>query len=151
MRSAYALRMIATLLANGVLVVHGLFILFVLVGGLGVWRWPRLAWLHIPAVAWAAWVAWAGWICPLTPLENSLRRAAGEAGYSGGFIEHYLLPAIYPKGLTRGAQIGLGVFVAVLNVSLYAMLVARRRRTRAASTAGQTDHLASSLPGPIES
>lgn len=143
--------MIATLLANGVLVVHGLFILFVLIGGFGVWRWPRLAWLHLPAVAWAAWVACAGWICPLTPLENNLRRAAGAAGYSGGFIEHYLLPAIYPEGLTRSVQIGLGVFVAVLNVTVYAALYARRRRARAASTANQTDHLASSLSGPIES
>ncbi len=118
------------LLADAVLVMHGLFILFVLVGGLLVRRWPRLAWLHLPAVAWAAWVAWAGWICPLTPLENSLRRAAGEAGYSGGFIDHYLTGAIYPQGLTRGVQVGLGIFVAVLNVVAYALLVRGRRRVR---------------------
>jgi hypothetical protein len=109
------------LLADALLVLHGLFILFVLAGGALVWRWPRLAWLHLPAVAWAAWVAWAGWICPLTPLENELRRAAGQAGYSGGFIEHYLLGLIYPDALTRGVQVGLGVFVAVLNLAVYAL------------------------------
>jgi hypothetical protein len=109
------------LLADALLVLHGLFILFVLAGGALVWRWPRLAWLHLPAVAWAAWVAWAGWICPLTPLENELRRAAGQAGYSGGFIEHYLLGLIYPEALTRGVQVGLGVFVAVLNLAVYAL------------------------------
>lgn len=114
--------------ADALLVLHGLFILFVLVGGALVWRWPRLAWLHLPAVAWAAWVAWAGWICPLTPLENELRRAAGQAGYSGGFIEHYLLGMIYPEGLTRGVQIGLGVFVAALNLGVYGWLLRGWRR-----------------------
>jgi hypothetical protein len=115
-------------LADVLLVLHGLFILFVLVGGALVWRWPRLAWLHLPAVAWAAWVAWAGWICPLTPMENELRRAAGQAGYSGGFIEHYLLGMIYPQGLTRGVQIGLGVFVAALNLGVYGWLLRGWRR-----------------------
>ena len=119
------------LLADAVLILHGLFILFVLFGGLVVWRRPRLAWLHLVSVAWAVWVAWAGWICPLTPLENALRRIAGQAGYSGGFIEHYLLALIYPDGLTRGVQIGLGVFVALLNLGVYALLLrawrARRR------------------------
>ena len=119
------------LLADAVLVLHGLFILFVLAGGLLVWRRPRLGWLHLTAVAWAVCIAWAGWICPLTPLENALRRAAGQAGYGGSFIEHYLLPLIYPEGLTRGVQIGLGVGVALLNLTVYALLVrawrARRR------------------------
>ena len=91
------------------------------------WR-PRIAWLHLPAVAWAAWVAWFGWECPLTPIENELRRAAGQAGYSGGFIDHYLLGVIYPEGLTRGAQIASGTFVAVLNLGAYALLIRRRRR-----------------------
>lgn len=117
-------------LADVLLVLHGLFILFVLAGGALVWRWPRLAWLHLPAVAWAAWVAWAGWICPLTPLENALRRAAGQAGYAGGFVEHYLLGMIYPEGLTRGAQIGLGLFVALLNLGVYVLLLRRRGRAR---------------------
>ena len=123
------------LLADAVLVLHGLFILFAIGGGLLVWRWPRLAWLHLPAVAWAAWVAWFGWECPLTPLENALRRAAGQAGYSGGFIDHYLLGVIYPKGLTRGAQIASGTFVALLNLAVYGLLIRRRRRARRAGPA----------------
>ena len=92
-----------------VLVLHGLFIAFVLLGGLAVARFPRLVWLHLPAVAWGAWVSGAGWICPLTPLENRLRRAAGEAGYPGGFVEHYLVGLIYPEGLTRGLQLFFGL------------------------------------------
>ena len=118
----------ARLLADAVLVLHGLFIVFVLIGAIGVARWPRLAWVHLAAVAWAVYVAAAGRICPLTPIENALRRSAGEAGYSGGFIEHYLLAAIYPDGLTRGVQIGLGVFVLALNVALYARWLAKRPR-----------------------
>ncbi|MBU1357375.1 MAG: DUF2784 domain-containing protein [Gammaproteobacteria bacterium] len=123
--------MTSRLLADAVLVAHGLFILFVIVGGVLAWRWRKLAWLHLPAVAWAAWVAWAGWICPLTPLENSLRAAAGQAGYRGGFVEHYLLGVIYPEGLTRGVQISLGVFVVVLNLAVYGGMWARRRRSGA--------------------
>ncbi len=118
------------LLANAVLLLHGLFIAFVLFGGLLAWRRPRLGWLHLTSVAWAVWVAWAGWICPLTPLENALRRAAGQAGYGGGFIEHYLLALIYPDGLTRGVQIGLGVGVALLNLAVYALLVRAWRAQR---------------------
>jgi len=125
--------MTARLLADAVLLLHGLFILFAVLGGLGVWRWPRLAWLHLPAAAWAGWVVSAGWICPLTPLENSLRRRAGEAGYSGGFVEHYLLGLIYPEGLTRPVQVGLGLGVLLFNAVLYGWLVARRIRTARAS------------------
>ena len=110
------------------LALHGLFILFVIFGGALVWRWPRLAWLHLPAAAWAAWVAWTGWICPLTPLENALRRNAGGAGYSGGFIDHYVTSLIYPEGLTRPVQIALGVGVVLLNLMIYALIIARRRR-----------------------
>ncbi len=120
--------MTARWLADAVLVLHGLFIVFVLMGAAGVARWPRLAWVHLAAVAWAVYVAAAGRICPLTSVENALRRAAGEAGYDGGFIEHYLLAAIYPDGLTRGVQIGLGVFVLALNFALYARTLAGRRR-----------------------
>ena len=122
--------MLYALLADLVLVLHGLFILFVLLGGLIVWRRPRLGWLHLTAVAWAVWAAWAGWICPLTPLENALRRAAGQAGYGGGFVEHYLLALIYPDGLTRGVQFGLGLFVALLNLAVYALLVRAWRARR---------------------
>lgn len=121
-------------LADGLLVLHGLFIVFVVAGGALVWRWPRLAWLHLPAVAWAAWVEWTGRICPLTPLENQFRRAAGQSGYEGGFIEHYLLGLIYPEGLTRGAQVGLGVAVALLNLTVYALLIRSRRRARRAAS-----------------
>lgn len=119
------------LLADAVLLLHGLFILFAVFGGLLVWRWPRLAWLHLPAAAWAGWVVSAGWICPLTPLENALRRSAGEAGYSGGFVEHYLLALIYPEGLTRPAQIALGLGVLLFNAALYARLLVLRRRRKA--------------------
>ena len=118
------------LLADAVLTLHGLFILFVIAGGVLVWRWPRLAWLHLPAVAWGAWIAWTGGYCPLTPLENDLRLAAGQAGYGGGFIEHYLLGTIYPEGLTRGAQIAAGTFVAVLNLAVYGLLARAWRAKR---------------------
>ena len=114
------------LLADAVLLLHGLFILFAVFGGLLVWRWPRLAWLHLPAAAWAGWVVSAGWICPLTPLENALRRSAGEAGYSGGFIEHYLLGLIYPEGLTRPVQMALGLGVLLFNAVVYALVIAKR-------------------------
>ena len=123
------------LLADAVLLLHGLFILFVVAGGALVWRWPLVAVLHLPAVVWAAWISWAGGICPLTPLENALRRAAGQAGYEGGFVDQYLLRLIYPEGMTREWQIGAGVFVALLNLLVYALLLRRhRRRARAAAS-----------------
>ena len=116
------------LLADAVLLLHGLFIVFVVAGGALVWRWPLAALLHLPAVAWAAWISWAGGVCPLTPLENSLRRAAGQAGYEGGFVAHYLPVLIYPEALTRELEIGVGIFVTLLNVGVYALLLRRRRR-----------------------
>lgn len=125
------------LLADAVLLLHGLFILFAVLGVLLVWRWPRLAWLHLPAVAWAAWVAVTARICPLTPLENSLRVSAGQAGYGGGFIDHYLLGAIYPEGLTRPIQLAMGIGVALLNAIVYALLIARRARAASASLASE--------------
>ena len=120
-------------LADLVLVVHFGFLAFVVAGGALVLRWPKLAWLHVPAVIWGALIEFSGWICPLTPLENSLRHRAGEAGYSGGFIAHYVTSVLYPAGLTRGIQIALGVVVLALNVAYYAALVARRRRARSGS------------------
>lgn len=105
--------------ADAVLLVHLLFIAFVLGGGLLVLRWLRLAWLHLPAAAWGVVVELMHWQCPLTPLENHLRQAAGQAGYQGGFIEHYLVPLIYPAGLTPQIQLWLGVFVLLLNVLIY--------------------------------
>lgn len=118
------------LLADAVLVFHGLFIVWAALGSLAVWRWPRLALLHLPALAWAVWIETSGGICPLTPLENSLRRAAGQAGYSGGFIDHYVGGLIYPDGLTRQAQwLVAGVLLAI-NVVAYTMIVVRARRAR---------------------
>ena len=93
--------MIFSLLADAVLVAHGTFVLFVVLGGLLVLRWQRAAWVHVPCALWGAWVEFAGWICPLTPLEVDLRMRAGGAGYTGGFIERYVTSAIYPQGLTR--------------------------------------------------
>lgn len=118
--------MLMHLAADGVLLVHLAFILFVLLGGLLVWRWPRLAWLHLPAVAWGALIEYFGWICPLTPLENYFRQAAGAQGYSGGFIEHYLLPVVYPEGLARSGQLALGLLVLFVNALVYTRLLIRR-------------------------
>jgi Protein of Unknown function (DUF2784) len=115
-------------LADLVLVVHLAFALFVVLGGLLVLKWPRAAWLHIPAAIWGVLIEYTGWICPLTPLENSFRARGGEAGYSGGFIEHYIQPLLYPAGLTRGTQIVLGSLVLILNLTAYGIMVERMRR-----------------------
>lgn len=114
-------------LANLVLVLHAAFILFVVAGGLlAYWRrW--LAWLHLPVAAYGVAVEWIGWICPLTPLENHFRRLAGEQGYSGGFIQHYLLPLIYPVDYTPRLQFILGSAVLLANILVYAGLLLRRR------------------------
>jgi len=118
------------LLADAVLILHLGFIAFVGLGGLIVLRWPRIAWLHLPAVAWGAWIEFSGSICPLTPLEIGLRARGGEATYSGGFIEHYVTALIYPEGLNRSQQVALGAFVLALNAAVYGWLLWRRRRTR---------------------
>jgi nitrate reductase gamma subunit len=115
-------------LADLVLVVHLAFVVFVIVGGLLVVRWPWAAFLHIPAAVWGVLIEYSGWICPLTPLENALRRSGGEAGYSGGFIEHYIQPLLYPTGLTRGTQIVLGSLAALVNLAAYGVVIARRKR-----------------------
>jgi len=116
------------LLADLVLLVHLGFIVFVVLGGLLVIRRPRVAWLHLPAVLWGSYIEFFGRVCPLTPLENHFRRLGGQAGYSGGFIEHYVTAIIYPDGLTRPVQVGLGVAVVVINVSAYFLVVRRARR-----------------------
>jgi hypothetical protein len=121
--------MLYRLLADLVVLVHTGFVLFVVLGGLLVLRWPRAAWFHLPAALWGAGIEFAAGICPLTPLENHLRRLGGEAGYTGGFVEHYVLPVLYPDGLTRGVQLGLGTFVVVLNVALYVMAWRRAKRS----------------------
>lgn len=118
-------------LATDVLVLlHLTFILWVVLGGLLVLRWPWLAGLHLPAVAWGVFIEFTGGICPLTPLENHLRRLAGATGYPGGFIDHYLLPVIYPAGLTREGQWLLGAGVVVLNAALYGLLLLHRARAK---------------------
>lgn len=114
--------------ADVVLVVHLLFIAFVLLGGLLMLRWPRLAWLHLPAVLWGATVELMHLQCPLTPLENSLREAAGQVGYDGGFITHYLIPVIYPAGLTPQIQLMLGALVVLLNGLVYSWVLLRKKR-----------------------
>jgi uncharacterized protein DUF2784 len=117
--------MLDRIAADAVLVLHFAFVVFVVLGGALVLRWPKLAWIHLPAVVWAALVEVNGWICPLTPLEVSFRKASGEAGYAGDFLEHYLVALLYPEGLTREMQIVLGIAVVAINVAIYAV-VARR-------------------------
>lgn len=116
------------ILAGAVVAVHLAFVLFVALGGLLVWRWRRLAWAHLPAVAWGVWIELSGGVCPLTPLENHLRRVGGETAYGGDFVGHYLLPMLYPEGLSRGVQAMLAAGVLALNVVVYGRLMMLRRR-----------------------
>lgn len=117
--------MIFRLAADAVVTFHLLFIIFVLLGGLLVLRWPWAALLHLPAMAWGAAVEFLHLYCPLTPLENALRSRAGDQGYDGGFIEHYLIPLIYPPGLTPQIQLWLGGIVLLINASVYGALLVR--------------------------
>ena len=121
--------MLYRFLADLVVALHLAFVLFVVLGGLAALRWPRAAWLHLPAAAWGAGIEFVRGICPLTPLENRLRQLGGEAGYTGGFVERYLLPVLYPAGLAADVQLVLGALVIALNVAIYAW-VWRRRRAR---------------------
>jgi hypothetical protein len=118
------------LLADLVLIVHAGFVAFVVLGALLALRWPRIAWVHVPVVLWGAGIEFLGGICPLTPLENHWRRLAGELGYPGDFVEHYLLSALYPDGLTRQVQLSLGALVLLINVAIYAWIFWRRRSDR---------------------
>ena len=113
--------------ADAVALLHLGFVLFVILGGFLALRWPRVAWVHVPAAAWGAMIELLGWMCPLTPLENWLRWQGGEAGYSGGFVETYFVPVLYPEELTRGIQIGLGAAVLIVNMTLYGWILLRRR------------------------
>jgi len=117
------------LAADALVAFHLGFVLFVIGGGLLALRDRRFAWLHLPAAAWGAGIELAGGVCPLTPLENRLRRLDGEAGYAGGFVDHYLLPALYPQGLTRRVEIVLGIAVLVGNAAVYAVVIRRARRS----------------------
>lgn len=115
------------LLADLVLLLHACFVLFVLAGGLAVLRWRRMAWLHIPAALWGAAIELGGWICPLTYLENHLRRLGGGAGYNVTFIERYLEPLLYSLGLTRHTQLAFGLTFLLVNLAIYARLWNHRR------------------------
>ena len=119
--------LLASWVADAVLVVHGLFIVWVVLGAWAVWRRPRLAWLHLPCAAWGVTIEWSGGTCPLTPLEWRLRALAGEMPGRGGFIDHYLTAAIYPEGLTREWQWALGAGVLVVNGLAYVALLVRAR------------------------
>ncbi len=117
-------------LADGVVLFHFAFVVFVVLGGFLVVRWRRLAWLHVPCAVWGFLIEVRGWICPLTYLENDLRRQAGQQGYPGGFIEHYLIPVLYPVGLTRDLQLVFAGLVVAANAIAYGWVFLRWRRGR---------------------
>jgi hypothetical protein len=115
-------------LADGVVILHLAFILFVMLGGILVVFWPKVVWLHIPCIIWGILIELTGYICPLTPLENFLRTKGRLPPYSGDFVIHYVEPIIYPEGLTRGLQLIFGVLVILVNVMVYGMLFMMRKR-----------------------
>ena len=115
--------MLYSLAADALLVVHLLFIIFVVLGGCLVYKWRWLVFLHLPAATWGALVEFQGWLCPLTPLEQQLRQSAGETSYKTGFIEHYLVPLIYPANLDYDMQLVLGSFVIIINLVIYGLLI----------------------------
>jgi hypothetical protein len=119
-----------SILADGVLVLHGAFIVWATFGALAVWRWPGLVWAHLPALAWGIWIEATAGICPLTPLEMALRHRAGQGSYEGSFIDHHLGALIYPQGLTPAAQGRIAVGLAAFNLLLYGLIIRRRWRAR---------------------
>lgn len=120
------MRMLYARLADLVLLVHLAFIVFVVFGGLLVFWRGWMAWVHLPVAVYGILIEWVGWVCPLTPLENRLRRLAGQEGYEGGFVQEYLLPLIYPAEFTRGVAITLGVVVLLINLAIYGAYLYRR-------------------------
>jgi hypothetical protein len=122
--------MIARIAADAVVVLHLAFIVFVVLGGLLVLRWPRAAWFHLPAAVWGAAIEFGGWLCPLTPLENRLRATGGRSAYAEGFVEHYIVPLVYPAQLSRSLQLALGVAVILINLAVYGLAISRRSRRR---------------------
>lgn len=122
--------MFERIIADGLVLIHLVFICFVVFGGILVMRWKWVSLFHLPAVAWGALIEFQGWICPLTPLEQHFRHLAGQAGYRGGFIEHYLIPLIYPGGLTRPIQMVIGVFVIIMNMIIYGHWLYRTKHPR---------------------
>jgi len=130
--------MLYRLAADLLVLFHLVFIIFVITGGFLVLKWRWVILLHLPAVVWGALIEFQGWMCPLTPLEQRLRQAAGEKGYAGGFIEHYVLPVIYPQALTADIQIVLGSFVILINLVAYTWVLvhmARNRKTNSGHSA----------------
>jgi hypothetical protein len=121
--------MIYAVLADLVVLVHALFVLFVVFGGLAVLRWRRLAWFHLPAAVWGVAIELGGWVCPLTYLENYFRRLGGGSGYSGTFIARYIEPLLYPLGLTPHTQVFFGLAAFLVNFTIYALLWSRRHRS----------------------
>jgi hypothetical protein len=122
--------MIWSALADALVVAHFAFTAFVVFGGFLTWRWSRMAFVHLPALAWGVWVEVSGSVCPLTPLENALRVRGGDAGYSGGFLAHYLGAILYPAGLTPHIQCLLAALLGGINMLAYGYLVARKSRAR---------------------
>jgi hypothetical protein len=122
-RRDYRERVIFKVAATSIAVVHLLFVVFVIAGGLLVLRWRKLAFLHVPAAVWGVMIELAGWYCPLTRYENYFLRRAGEAGYADGFLAHHIFAVIYPNGLTRGIEISLGAFVLAVNLAVYVKIL----------------------------
>ena len=121
------------LAADGVVVIHLCFILFVFLGALTLFWRPWMIWIHVPAAVWGGLVELFGAPCPLTPMENLLRRAGNADAYSGGFIDHYIMPIVYPPGLTRETQVVLGVLILVLNFAIYFKFLTRKRAAKESS------------------
>lgn len=123
--------MLYQIAADFVIFLHSAFIVFVLAGGLLVFKWRWVIWLHVPAALWGSMIVIVGWICPLTPIENMLRQAGGLEAYSNSFIEQYLIPVIYPQGLSREIFIAMGMVVIVINVIIYTILFVKRKKKAA--------------------
>lgn len=117
--------MIYRIVADFLVILHLVFICFVIAGGLMVIKWRWIIFLHIPAAIWGILIEFYGWICPLTPWEQQLRYAGGQAGYSGGFIDHYIIPVIYPTDFTSELQVTLGIFVFLVNIIIYGWIIYR--------------------------
>lgn len=122
------MELISRIAAEGIVVVHLIFILFVILGGLTLFKWPWMIWVHVPAAVWGGLVELFGAPCPLTPLENHLRLAGNAEAYSGGFIDHYIMPIVYPPGLTRQTQVVLGVLILAVNFAIYFKFLTRKTK-----------------------
>ncbi len=122
------MELLSRIAAEGIVVVHLIFILFVILGGLALFKWPWMIWVHVPAAVWGGLVELVGAPCPLTPLENHLRQSGNAEAYSGGFIDHYIMPIVYPPGLTRQTQVVLGVLILAVNFAIYFKFLTRKSK-----------------------